>query len=177
MGLFFKDSGGREWNCKITVGTAKRVKEATGCDLGNMLADKMAPMREIAEDCTKLLGVIWEIIKPQAVKAGVSFDDFADAIDGDILEAVGDTFVDAIADFSAAPLRAKILAVKQKGKELVKAESDQFSEALAKLDPEEIRRRREVNATKAVDRLMDHLSGGSSIDPPESSDVIPIRSP
>lgn len=116
MSLTFKDHKNREWNCAITVGTVKRVKEATALNLCDALDGKL--LIELGNDTLKFIEVLYHILKPQAEKAGVTDEDLAEALWGDTLNAAYESFVEGLISFFQRPEQREVLGrLMQKTKE------------------------------------------------------------
>jgi hypothetical protein len=181
MSLEFQDSHDppRMWRIKITVGVCERFLETGQADLYSLLDDKMKLLKAIVGDPRQLLGVVWGIVLTQAegMQLPVSIGDFRESIDGDALERMGQAFLEAVADFSPASMRANILASISKGKEIQQAENRRREKILAKMDPETFADRMEVKANANLEKWMDELRDSSPSGGAASSASLPIPSP
>lgn len=108
----FKDCKGREWPIVITIGVVNRIKDKA--DLRYALDDKMKMFQEIVSDPCKLADTVFAILKPQADAAGVSLEDFADALDGDVIYAMASAFESALSDFFPPPMRGPLKKLSEK---------------------------------------------------------------
>lgn len=106
----FKDGLGRDWTVSITLGTVKRVRDATGHNLALVLDDKMAGIATLTSDLMEFVNVLWHIVEPQAVAKGVTQEQFLEGILGDSIDAALNAFVDSLADFFP-PRQRKILSM------------------------------------------------------------------
>lgn len=95
----FKDSTGKEWTVRITVGSIRRVRESVGVDVR-----KLDSWNTMAADMEKLGSVIWALAGGPA--SGVTLDDFLDRLDGPAFAAAGEAFVTAAGDFFRMPQTA-----------------------------------------------------------------------
>jgi hypothetical protein len=108
----FKDSKSREWSVAVTVGVVNRIKDKA--DLRYALDDKMKMYFEIIGDPCKLADIVYAIIKPQADAAGVTLEDFADALDGDVIVKMAEAFEGALVDFFPPPMRGPLKELAKK---------------------------------------------------------------
>ncbi len=98
----FKDSAGRTWEIVINVGAIKRVLAVTKHNLCNLHdhGDGQLPLvLRLEQDVTILFDVLWELVKDQAAKLGVSFDQFCEAFDAGSLGDTAEAFWGELADF------------------------------------------------------------------------------
>lgn len=108
----FKDCLGRDWSLRITTRHLKPLRE-TGFDVGacSKGAEAFLPLA----DPETLGRVLWVLVGPDAVKAGVSEDDFAGGFDGPTIHAATTALMEAIADFIHSPAVAAALKKKLPG--------------------------------------------------------------
>lgn len=97
----FKDTQGREWELRLTMGMLPRLK-AAGLDLAETVREGRLEV-EWMRDVDLLGKVLWVLVERQAEKLGVSPEQLADAIDGPTLFALSLAYAEALADFSHAP--------------------------------------------------------------------------
>lgn len=98
----FTDLKGREWEIRITHGTAMRIK-ADGANLYDLEADLGKKLRELAEDNFAMATWIWRIVKEQAIAKGVGEDDFYDSLGGVAMAKARLAFLESYADFTQNP--------------------------------------------------------------------------
>lgn len=113
----FRDLAGREWQVAIRVASLSRVREETGFELGKLLDEKLRRLGEIAADPELLCRVLYVLIGDQAVKVGVTLDQFFEAMAGDPLEEAFDAFLEAFADFCPSQRRQLLRTLARKNKE------------------------------------------------------------
>ena len=99
----FKDNSDRTWKLAVSVGAVGRVREATEVLLPALFDDNCKLLAELSADVVKLVTVIFCLCEKQAEAAGVSPEDFADALWGDALGAAGEALLRATADFFTSP--------------------------------------------------------------------------
>lgn len=95
---FFKDTTGREWEVKVTVGSIARVQDELGIDLTRIFDDK-SPDSRLATDHLLLWRVICCLVKPQLTARDITADELGDALDEAAGEAAGLAVIEAVIDF------------------------------------------------------------------------------
>lgn len=96
----FKDSEGRRWTIRLTLGDVKRVMDALGVNLLNLSqfaengADSIT--KRLVLDDLFVAEIIGVILAPQAEKYGV---DVMTILDGSTMKAAQDAFLDEFAFF------------------------------------------------------------------------------
>lgn len=99
----FKDNAENTWKLAVSVGSVNRVREATGVLLTALFDDNCKLLGELSGDVVKLVAVLFCLCQKQAEAAGVTAEDFADALYGDALGAAGEALVRVTADFFTSP--------------------------------------------------------------------------
>ena len=122
----FKDTEGREWHVKITLGIARDLKDQTEIDLLDGKA-----LLTAAADPYVMGQVLWVVCQKQATSRNLSPEDFAAAFDGDVVTEATDALVEASIDFFPKARRPaiqkafeKMKAMEQAGMERVLVELD-----------------------------------------------------
>lgn len=180
MGLKFQDKLGREWDCTIDVPTIERLIDNKTCDLYGALDNEMKLYKSIMKDPRQLMGTVWAIIEPQAAAMSppVTILDWRLAIDGDTIEAMGEAFTLALANFSPALKKSLILKGWEKGKKLEALSTNKGHAMLDKVDPEDLANKKAVNVesrmNKALQDFIDGPSDASSGDTSASSASSPL---
>lgn len=108
----FKDLRGDVWTLAVTLGSARRLKNEVGVDLGNIGDGRL--FLELATDPYKFGSVLWVLLESQAASRSVSLDDFLDRIDGDVVDAAVGAFGAALVNFTPPPLRGAVARVLEK---------------------------------------------------------------
>ena len=99
----FVDNANRTWTISVNVGAVKRMRDLAKFDLmGDDLAHSIG---QLSDDPVVLVDVLWAIVFPQAEKASVSAEEFAEAIAGDAITFAADALLEEIVDFFPGPKR------------------------------------------------------------------------
>ncbi len=80
----FKDNENRDWIIAINVAVLKRVKQLLDVDLLDVAGGGL--IERLASDPVLLVDVLYAVCKPQAMGAGVSDEQFGEAMAGDVIE-------------------------------------------------------------------------------------------
>jgi len=95
----FTDNKGRVWHVNITVGDCRTVKQMTGVDLGNLLANEFAELNRLLGDIVLMVDVIYVCCKDEADANEITDVEFGQSLAGDSIEAACNAFIEAYADF------------------------------------------------------------------------------
>jgi len=102
----FTDSAGRTWTIALTIDAVKRVKSLLDVNLleldlpaGKAGAGDPPLLTRLGTDVILLCDVIFALIKPQADAAGISDQEFAAALGGDVVLAMQTAFYEELVDF------------------------------------------------------------------------------
>ena len=79
----FKDAAGREWEVKLTIGSAKKLSERLKPFEIDLMNIEQVLVR--FADILFFTEVIWETVRDQAEAKGITADEFLDAFSGDLL--------------------------------------------------------------------------------------------
>lgn len=91
----FTDTTGQQWNVAVTCATAKRLWSLLKLDLGDVpkvFAILGGPQAELVD-------FLYAVVKPQADASGITDEQFAERLDGDVLTAAIEAFQEAFTDF------------------------------------------------------------------------------
>lgn len=121
----FVDAAGRTWTVIVNVNAVKRVRDLLKEDL----LDVGTILPRLLLDPILLCDVLYVICKPQADKMGVSDEEFASAMAGDVIAQAKSAFLEEYVDFFPDPSQRETLRlaiekygeVAQRTKELIKA--------------------------------------------------------
>jgi hypothetical protein len=100
--LSFRDSEGRTWKLKMTLGVARRVADELGIDLLDLTSaqkDGEPLMTRLGVDLSLLVDVLYLMVKPQADQQGVDSETFGESLDGDTIAEARTAFWEALSDF------------------------------------------------------------------------------
>jgi len=95
----FTDTAGRTWELALTIGAAKRVKGLLAVDLLDLSGGSPPLITRLHTDAMLLVDVIWAILKPAAAAAGVTDEQFGEALGGDAAWAAYQAFAAELEDF------------------------------------------------------------------------------
>ena len=96
----FTDLAGHVWPLVITHGDWKRVKSALGVDLYRLLEKKGEQYTKLMDDRELFMNVVYQLLKPEIDKAGLTQEQFELGIGGEEMSAAGDAFDEAFANFT-----------------------------------------------------------------------------
>jgi len=157
----FEDSQGRTWAVAINVAAARRVRSLLKIDLLALIADGMKPLGALLCDPMRLVDVLYVLCERQAKDAGVTDEQFGEAMYGDALDQAIAAFFEALVDFFPKPdareaLRRAFRKMRETRDEILAAE-------LAAIDA--------IDPAKEAAAILEKLRtpGGSSGSAPESS--------
>lgn len=111
---FFKDNQNREWEININVGTAKRIKAACGIDVFSLFADEGSSLQELSQDFVMLVDTLWIICSKQAEARGISEEQFAEGLTGDVIADATNSFLLDIVNFFPEKKKKVLLQVLEK---------------------------------------------------------------
>lgn len=118
----FKDGKDRLWITHVDVHAIKRVKLLTGVDLLKVPEGQL--LVELCEDIMKLVDVLYSVIKPQADAAGVSDEEFGQALVGDALDNATSAFLESLIGFFRKGERAVLMKLLAKVNQLQQARAN-----------------------------------------------------
>ncbi len=101
----FTDTKGRVWDVELNVRQMKRVRDALGIDLVNVIqagkdgAVATDTLDRVANDPILLVDILWVLCEGQAKAAGVTDDDFGSSLAGDSISDATRAFLDELVDF------------------------------------------------------------------------------
>lgn len=135
----FKDAEGREWVIRLTLGSIDRVKREADVDFG-VINTPEGPRKLAAmfDNPATLAKVCYVLAHSQAEKAGVSPEQFAEAIDGDTLERMGEALNDEIVNFSPTHRRDVMRAGLKKAQGTIQRAAAKAVEAIEAMSDEAI---------------------------------------
>jgi hypothetical protein len=133
MGTFI-DTAGREWPIALNVGTAKRVQIETGINLYRLLEGEFSGLAELLADPIKLAGVVWALVKPDALTRGVSAETFLESLSGEVLERAGELLIDGILDFFPPRRREVLRRILEAARALNETKLRELETKVAELD-------------------------------------------
>jgi len=100
MGTIFKDKNGKQWDCNVTVGAVKRVKNLCGFNLIPLTGEKI---KTFYDDIPLFVDVVYSVIKPQADKCDITDEQFGEALDGDAIYLATSALLEGVVNFTPNP--------------------------------------------------------------------------
>ena len=97
----FKDNADRQWEVAINVATIKRVKGLLDVDLMGSMQGEL--LKKLVSDPVLLVDVLYVVCKPQAEAAGVTDEQFGEAMAGDAIERATTALLEELVDFFPSP--------------------------------------------------------------------------
>jgi hypothetical protein len=101
----FKDNAGRQWEVAVNVATVKRVRDVLAVDLLTVLDDDGKLLDRLADDPVFLVDVLYVLCSEQAKGAGVTDEQFGQAMAGQAIDAAATALLEDLADFFPAARR------------------------------------------------------------------------
>ena len=101
----FRDTKGRTWKVELNVRQMKRVRDALGVDLVNVIEARRDgsvaadTLERVANDPVLLADILWVLCEGEAKPAGVTDDDFGSSLAGDAISEATRAFLDELVDF------------------------------------------------------------------------------
>ena len=163
----FKDAKGRTWDVSLSVTAVKRIKALTGCDLLDLLSGGPAAesVKRVILSPIAACDVLYAALRPQTEAAGLTDEQFGEALAGESLAAGISALLDEVEFFfevTQGPAARKTIAAMR----LKKAEA--ATRIFAKAS----------QRTLAIDtqRIVDEAMGlDSPTDSPENSELTQDR--
>jgi len=109
----FKDNKGREWVVEITVSTINRIKDLTGVNILETDA-----IKTLGGDILQLVNVLYAIVQPQAMKDGITDEQFGEALGGDSIDAASEAFMTEYVGFFPRRKRSLLQTALDKQREI-----------------------------------------------------------
>lgn len=111
----FTDNHGRTWSININIAAVKRVRSAMDIDLLDAVGGEL--LTRLADNIVMLVDLVYFLVKPEADNAGVSDEQFGEALAGPALDDAANAFMAELADFfpeaKGRVLRKAIAKVRQ----------------------------------------------------------------
>jgi hypothetical protein len=162
----FKDAIGREWEIKFDAPKLNRIR--TECEV-DLTAMDGKDFERVADDPFLLVNTLWFVLKPQAVLAGVTEEQFAEGLVGEFIDRAVECLLKAITDFFNPSKSALLQAIAEENSALRELATAQ---AMAKVKDPKIRARVmeaiETRMDDEVTRVLMRLSSATST--PDSLD-------
>lgn len=146
----FKDSEGREWSFRITLGSIRRVKEARNINLLDIASEAFGAMFDKLADPIALGEMLFILCMDEAEKRSLSESQFYDLFVGDVIETARVALLEEIVDFfPGAPRRQALRTMIEKFRELEKVRTEMTAQRVQMMDVKNLQAQLEkVEATK-----------------------------
>lgn len=162
----WQDKSGRSWSTEISVGTIARTRQMASVNLLDVL-DNTKLLEQLLDDPVLFATTLWAVSKPQATEKGVSEEQFAELLVGDVAANAATALIEGIIGFFQPPRRDLL---KQVWTKLVTTRAAAVELAKTKVDSAAMDQaiQRAMNAaSEAIDRELSEL-GRLSTNSPES---------
>jgi hypothetical protein len=133
---FFKDREGNEWDLELNVGIVEDIHKVTGVQLDDILQKPEELAEFFQKSPGKLVGMLWVICEPQAVKRGIDASTFGRLFYRDVTDAAVNALLASIVTFYPRTSAGNVLRKK-------------LPQILAKMD-----QKMEQEATIAADKVL-----------------------
>jgi len=157
----FTDNTGRKWQVAVTVDTIKRVKALRDVDLLESVEGKL--LDRLIGDPVLLCDILFVVCKPQADEAGITDEQFGQAMAGDAIDAATAAFLEALVGFFPPSRRRLLQMALEKVRKLEGMALDAAAEVLAgdKLEQVMAEQLEKLDPAAAVEEaLAAHASAG-----------------
>jgi hypothetical protein len=176
----FTDTAGRTWTLALTIDAAKRVKSLLDVNLLELEAGDPPLLTRLGTDVILLCDVIFALVKPQADAAGVTDEQFAAALGGDVVLAAQTAFYEELVDFFRKLGRRDLAKAVDAQRRMIDLAVARIETRLDKLDLEaavsETLSEAEGETTlEAVSARSESIRGEPSTSSPPSSGSPPAR--
>ena len=169
----FRDALGREWSLTINVAALKRVNDALGLDLTQIVDPDSDVVKKLTGDMFLLFECLCTLLQPQLEQHSVSPEAFGESLDEESTEKAATALFEAIIDFFREDRRMLLKRAFSKVQTAVHSRETQALErAMKGVESPEFDR---VIGSALEENIP--TSGSSSTASPESSASNPAASP
>ncbi len=98
----FKDNQGRQYTLSISIGGVRRVRDLLDVNLADpweKWKDGLSILEGLAVDAILMIDVVYCLVKPECDSYEISSEQFGEAVDGEVLKAITETFWKVYRDF------------------------------------------------------------------------------
>ncbi len=136
MNTKFQDSQGREYDARITLGTAIAIKRETGINLSDIGDGSV--LDRISNDPELLVGVLWLAVRDSAAQHQITPEQFGESLGGDTLHAAVQSLLNAIVLFSPPSARTALQKMVDLSRQTQTLAGQRVEDALTHVTPEMI---------------------------------------
>jgi hypothetical protein len=122
----YTDTSGKEWDIRLTVGVADRVRNETGIDLFFLRAGRFEQLEKLADPL-----ILYQVAKIALGNAITDADAWNDSLDGDTLDRMGNALLQSIVDFCRDNQRPALLQIVEK---MDRVQKNATKKIIAKVD-------------------------------------------
>jgi len=170
----FRDAQGREWSLTINVASLKRVNDALGLDLTQIVDPDSDVVAKLTGDMFLLFECLCTLLQPQLDQHDVSPEAFGESLDEESTEKAATALFEAIIDFFREDRRMLLKRAFSKVQTAVsRRETQALERAMKGVESPEFDR---VIGDALDDNIPASTSGSSSTASPASSASIPANS-
>ena len=156
-----KDTKGREWSFRFTALTVRDLAASTRLDT-KALTGENSLLVQIGQDEAMLLQCLWITIKPQAVKLGVTEEEWLESLDNDAIQTATEEWMHAYINFSHPARRDLLSRTMTATKRKMTRATRELETLLAGTEIDEV-----IN--REVDKALSQSSSSASISPVSSA--------
>jgi hypothetical protein len=99
MGVF-RDKTGVEWHVDVTVSSLRRVRDGgLGVDLLDISDQEKGVATQLVDDPILLVGVLYEICRPEVASRGLTATQFGELFDGSAIDGAVDALLESLTGF------------------------------------------------------------------------------
>ena len=165
----FTDNAGRTWTVSLTIDAAKRVRGLLSVNLLEPEAGDPPLLTRLGTDVILLCDVVFALIKPQADAAGVTDEQFAAALGGDVILAAQTAFYEELVVFFRKLGRTDLAKAVDAQRRMIDLAVRRIETRIDRLDLEATIE----SALGAVSERSESIRGELSTNSPLSSESIP----
>ncbi len=129
----FKDSNGKDWAIKITVGTVKAVRDELKIDLTDM-----ATLKILGDDVCLLVDCLYVCCKSEAEASNISDIQFGESMAGEALDSASDAFMNELINFFPAQKANLLRKTLEKAKSLQAQATEEVEKRISNLSYEQL---------------------------------------
>jgi hypothetical protein len=96
----YQDRTGREWHVDINVASLRRVRDSElSVDLLDITDESKGLAARLFDDPVLLVGVLFEVCRPEAERLGTTPTEFGEAFDGEAIDKATTALLESLANF------------------------------------------------------------------------------
>jgi hypothetical protein len=157
----FKDSMGREWTFNITIGVVKAVRKYD-VDLLALSEGEPSLISKLSTDVVLLCDVMYMVLKEQLDAKGVSDEQFAASLGGNVILSAADAFFRELSDFFQSLGRHEMVAIVKKNKELMDEGVKRVAARVEAINTQETLDKIDIKIDAEMRKKMDSIYGDTS---------------